>query len=104
MTCTVVILGLQCPPAGPGEQRRRRKSPVKRLVRSVWLWLVVAVIGVLFLLQYVASPGGYDEIEAGQMGSYITNGQVKQVTLSSGDDTIKATLKPNVRPQGSEVT
>jgi len=50
---------------------------VKRLVRSVWLWLVVAVLGVLFLLQYVASPGGYDEITTGQMDSYITSGQVK---------------------------
>src|SRR3954471_13736065 len=104
MTCTVVILGLQCPPAGPGEQRRRRKSPVKRLVRSVWLWLVVAVLGVLFLLQYVASPGGYDEIQFGQMNTYITSGQVKEITLTAGDQTIKATLKPGVRSQGSDVT
>jgi cell division protease FtsH len=78
---------------------------VKRLVRSVWLWLVVAVLGVLFLLQYVASPGGYDEITTGQMDSYITSGQVKEITLiDGGDQTIKATLKPDVRPQGSQVT
>src|SRR5215467_1682618 len=39
------------------------------------------------------------------MDSYITSGQVKSITLvDGGDQTIKATLKPGVRPDGSEVT
>src|SRR5215212_995564 len=106
MACTVVILGISAPRRGAGEQqRRRRESPVKRFARSPWPWIVVAVLLILFALQYIASPGGYDEISTSQMNSYISNGQVKEITLvDGGDQTIKATLKPNVREAGSEVT
>ncbi len=65
----------------------------------------MAVLLILFALQYIASPGGYDQIETSQMDSYITSGQVKQISLvDGGDQTIKATLKPDVRAAGSEVT
>src|SRR3954451_8432247 len=88
-----------------GEQNhRRRESPVKRFVRSPWLWIVVAVLGVLFALQYLAPSGGYDEIQQSQMNAYITSGQVKDLTLTDGDQTIKATLDQGVRPQGDQVT
>src|SRR3954471_20339364 len=84
---------------------RRRESPVKRFARSPWPWIVVAVLLILFALQYIASPGGYDEITTSQMRSYITSGQVKDITLvDGGDQTIKATLKPDVRAAGSDVT
>src|SRR3954471_22526246 len=88
-----------------GEQNhRRRESPVKRFVRSPWLWIVVAVLGVLFALQYLAPSGGYDEIEQSTMNGYITSGQVKDLTLIDGDQTIKATLDDGVRPAGEQVT
>jgi cell division protease FtsH len=77
---------------------------VKRFVRSPWLWIVVAVLGVLFALQYLAPSGGYDEIQQSQMNAYITSGQVKDLTLIDGDQTIKATLDDNVRPAGDQVT
>jgi cell division protease FtsH len=77
---------------------------VKRFVRSPWLWIVVAVLGVLFALQYLAPSGGYDQITYSQMNSYITSGQVKDITLVSGDSQIKATLDDGVRSQGTEVT
>jgi cell division protease FtsH len=65
----------------------------------------VAVLLILFALQYIASPGGYDEIPTSQMNQYIQDGQVKSITLvDGGDQTIKATLKPDVRQAGSEVT
>src|SRR5215213_5808270 len=111
MTCTVVILvktreiSARRPLAGEQQRRRGRESPVKRFARSPWPWIVVAVLLILFALQYIASPGGYDEISTSQMNSYISNGQVKEITLvDGGDQTIKATLKPNVREAGSEVT
>ena len=50
---------------------------MKRFARSPWPWIVVAVLLILFALQYIASPGGYDEIKTSQMDSYITQGQVK---------------------------
>jgi cell division protease FtsH len=78
---------------------------VKRFARSPWPWIVAAVLLILFALQYIASPGGYDEITTSQMRSYVTAGQVKEITLvDGGDQTIKATLKPDVREAGSEVT
>jgi cell division protease FtsH len=77
---------------------------VKRFARSPWLWIVVAVLGVLFALQYLAPSGGYDEVPYSQMNSYITSGQVKSITLIDGDQQIKATLQPNVRTSGSEIT
>jgi cell division protease FtsH len=77
---------------------------VKRFVRSPWLWIVVAVVGVLFALQYLAPSGGYDEVKFSTMNSYITSGQVQEITLIDGDQQIKATLKDGVRPAGSEVT
>jgi cell division protease FtsH len=77
---------------------------VKRFVRSPWLWIVVAVLGVLFALQYLAPSGGYDEITYSTMNSYITSGQVKEITLIDGDQQIKATLEDGVRSSGSEVT
>src|SRR3982751_3764855 len=93
------------PRAGEQQHRRRRESPVKRFARSPWPWIVVAVLLILFALQYIASPGGDDEITTRQMRSYINAGQVKDITLvDGGDQTIKATLKPEVRASGSEVT
>jgi cell division protease FtsH len=78
---------------------------VKRFARSPWPWIVVAVLLILFALQYIASPGGYDEIKTSQMQQYISDGQVKSITLvDGGDQTIKATLKDGVRPSGSDVT
>ncbi len=65
----------------------------------------MAVLLILFALQYIASPGGYDEIKTSQMDSYISQGQVQSITLvDGGDQTIKATLKDGVRTEGAEVT
>jgi cell division protease FtsH len=77
---------------------------VKRFVRSPWLWIVVAVLGVLFALQYLAPSGGYDEVKYSTMNSYITAGQVQDITLIDGDQQIKATLKDGVRSAGADVT
>ncbi len=77
---------------------------MKRLVRNPWVWIVVLVLGVLFGLQYLTPSGGYDEIKFGQMNSYITSGQVEEITLIDGDQQIKATLASGVRPEGTQVT
>ena len=61
--------------------------------------------GVLLALQYLAPNGGYDEVETSQMNSYITKGQVKEITLiDGGDQKIKATLDAGVRSGGDKVT
>ncbi len=68
------------------------------------MWIVVAVVGVLLALQYLAPSGGYDEVDTGTMNGYISAGQVKEITLVDGDQQIKATLNDGVRPDGSQVT
>jgi cell division protease FtsH len=77
---------------------------VKRFLRSPWVWIVVAVVGVLLALQYLAPSGGYDEVDTSTMNGYISAGQVKDLTLVDGDQQIKATLNEGVRSEGDQVT
>src|SRR3954447_18086585 len=65
---------------------------VKRIFRGPWLWIVVAVVGVLIALQYLAPNGGYKQIDTSQMSTYITDGTVKNVTFVDRDQTIRAVL------------
>ena len=65
---------------------------VKRIVRGPWLWIAVAVVGVLLVLQVLSNNGGYSEITTSKMTSYISNGDIKEVTFVDGDQAIQATL------------
>src|SRR4051794_37883683 len=65
---------------------------VKRIFRGPWLWIVVAVVGVLIALQYLAPNGGYKEINTSLMSTHITKGDVKTVTFVDRDQTIRAVL------------
>jgi cell division protease FtsH len=72
---------------------------VKRIFRGPWLWIVVAVVGVLIALQYLAPNGGYEEVDTSEMSTYITDGTVKTVTFVDRDQTIRAE-----RDNGDKVT
>ncbi len=66
---------------------------MKRIVRSPWLWIPVAVVGVLLALQYLVPNGGYTEIETSKMVDHINSGEVKKITfVDGGDQQIRATL------------
>jgi cell division protease FtsH len=80
-----------------------RKKFVKRIFKGPWLWIVLAVVGVLLALQYLAPNGGYDEIKTSQMEQYIQAGQVDEITFIDGDQQIEATLDKNVRGSGDKV-
>src|SRR3954454_11463715 len=68
-------------------------SRVKRILRGPWLWIGIAGLGVIIALQYLVPNGGYSEIETSKMTSYITKGQVKEITfVDGGDQEIRATL------------
>jgi cell division protease FtsH len=77
---------------------------VKRIAKSPWLWIIVAVVGVLLALQYLAPHGGGDEISTSQMVKYIDNGDVKDITFVDGDQQIRATLNDGVRDSGNKVS
>ena len=65
---------------------------VKRIFRGPWLWIVVAVVGVLVALQYLAPNGGYDEIDTSEMAGYLQGDEVKEVLFVDGDQEIRAEL------------
>ncbi|WP_017933220.1 ATP-dependent zinc metalloprotease FtsH [Nocardioides sp. Iso805N] len=77
---------------------------MKRIAKSPWLWIIVAVVGVLLALQYLAPHGGGDEISTSQMVKYIDHGDVKDVTFVDGDQQIRATLNDGVRSSGDKVS
>ncbi|GAW48786.1 MULTISPECIES: ATP-dependent zinc metalloprotease FtsH [unclassified Nocardioides] len=76
---------------------------MKRIFKGPWLWIVLAVVGVLVALQYLAPNGGYDEVETSTMESYIAQGEVKEITFVGGDQVIQATLDSGVRDDGDKV-
>jgi cell division protease FtsH len=66
---------------------------VKRILRSPWLWIPVAVVGVLLALQYLVPNGGYKEIETSKMVADIQSGDVKTITFKdAGNQQILAEL------------
>src|SRR4051794_41230681 len=78
--------------AGRRSGRSPRDMDVKRIFRGPWLWIVVAVVGVLIALQYLAPNGGDKEIDTSKMSTYITDGAGKTVTFVGRDQTIPAGL------------
>ena len=65
---------------------------VKRYVRGPWVWIVVAVIGVVLAIQFLSPNGGYNEIDTSAMSKYIATGDVKTVTFVDRDQVIQAEL------------
>ncbi|GAA1914845.1 ATP-dependent zinc metalloprotease FtsH [Nocardioides lentus] len=77
---------------------------MKRAFKGPWLWIVLAVAGVLLALQFLAPGGGQDEISTSRMEQYIADGQVKEITLVDGEQQIQAVLDDDVeRDGGNEV-
>ena len=77
---------------------------MKRIFKGPWLWIVLAVVGVLLALQYLAPNGGYDEVTTSEMESYIAKGEVKEITFVGGDQAMQATLDEGARSSGDKVT
>nr|WP_218848905.1 ATP-dependent zinc metalloprotease FtsH [Nocardioides perillae] len=61
---------------------------------------MVAVIGVLLLLQYVAPGGGQDEIATSRLVQYVEDGEVDEIEFVDGDQEIRATLDADVEREG----
>ena len=76
---------------------------MKKAFKGPWVWIVLAVLGVLIALQYLVPGGGYDEVPTSQLESYIADGQVEEITFVDGEQAIQATLDPGVRDSGDEV-
>ncbi len=65
---------------------------MKRIFKGPWLWIVVAVVGVLLALQFLTPNGGYDEISTSDMEANIASGAIKEITFVDKDQEMRATL------------
>ncbi|WP_107704464.1 ATP-dependent zinc metalloprotease FtsH [Nocardioides allogilvus] len=74
---------------------------VKRIFKGPWLWMVLAMFGVLLAIQYLAPNGGYDEVKTSELSTWIKDGDVKEITFIDGDQEIQATLDDGTR-EGSD--
>jgi cell division protease FtsH len=77
---------------------------VKRIFRGPWVWIVVAVVGVLVALQYLAPNGGYQEVDTSEMVAHIESNEIESIVFVDGDQEIRATLKDGDQVMASWVT
>ncbi len=75
---------------------------VKRYFRGPVMWIVLAVLAVVVLMQVVGSSGGYKTVDTGQVIQAINDNKVEQAKLTTGDEsTIKVQLKDGEKVEGS---
>ena len=77
---------------------------MKRIFKGPWVWIGLAVVGVLLALQFLAPGGGFDEVPTSEMEEYVAQGEIKEITFIDGDQTIEAVLDDGVRDAGAKVT
>ncbi|WP_066933682.1 ATP-dependent zinc metalloprotease FtsH [Streptomyces sp. NBRC 110611] len=75
---------------------------VKRYFRGPVMWIVLAVLAVVVLMQVVGSSGGYKTVDTGQVVKAISENQVKSAELTTGDENkIKIELSGSHKIEGS---
>ncbi|MDN3297907.1 ATP-dependent zinc metalloprotease FtsH [Streptomyces ficellus] len=76
---------------------------VKRYFRGPVMWIVLAVLAVVVLMQVVGSSGGYKTVDTGAVVKAIDDNKVDQVKLTTGDEQmIKVDLKDGQKVSGSD--
>lgn len=74
---------------------------VKRYFRGPVMWIVLAVLAVVVLMQVVGSSGGYKTVDTGKVIQAISKDQVEQAKLTTGDEQIlKIELKDGQKLEG----
>ncbi|MFJ6987399.1 MULTISPECIES: ATP-dependent zinc metalloprotease FtsH [unclassified Streptomyces] len=74
---------------------------VKRYFRGPVMWIVLAVLAVVVLMQVVGSSGGYKTVDTGQVIAAINDNKVESAKLTTGDEQIiKITLKDGEKVKG----
>ncbi|MCH6161816.1 ATP-dependent zinc metalloprotease FtsH [Streptomyces marispadix] len=76
---------------------------VKRYFRGPVMWIVLAVLAVVVLMQVVGSSGGYKTVDTGQVVQAIDQDKVKSAELTTGDEQIvKLELKDGAKVEDSD--
>lgn len=88
--------------AGGTGRHRSVWMDVKRYFRGPVMWIVLAVLAVVVLMQVVGSSGGYKTVDTGQVIQAINDNKVQSAKLTTGDENnIKVELKNGQKVQGS---
>lgn len=88
--------------AGGTGRHRSVWMDVKRYFRGPVMWIVLAVLAVVVLMQVVGSSGGYKTVDTGQVVQAINDNKVQQAKLTTGDEqVIKIELKDGTKVEGS---
>ncbi|AIA05044.1 ATP-dependent zinc metalloprotease FtsH [Streptomyces noursei] len=75
---------------------------VKRYFRGPVMWIVLAVLAVVVLMQVVGSSGGFKTVDTGQVVKAIADNKVKSAELTTGDENkIKVELSGDYKVSGS---
>ncbi|OIV36847.1 cell division protein FtsH [Mangrovactinospora gilvigrisea] len=76
---------------------------VKRYFRAPVLWIVVAVVAVIVVMQVASSSSGYKSVDTGDVVAAINAGKVQQAELTTGNEqTIKVQLKSGQKVDGTD--
>ncbi|CAM5710906.1 ATP-dependent zinc metalloprotease FtsH [Streptomyces californicus] len=76
---------------------------VKRYFRGPVMWIVLAVLAVVVLMQVVGSSGGYKTVDTAKVVQAISKNQVEQAKLTTGDEQIlKVELKKGQKLDGED--
>jgi cell division protease FtsH len=77
---------------------------VKRYFRGPVMWIVLAVLAVVVLMNVVGSTGGYKTVDTGQVVAAIDAGQAQSAKITTGDSqTIQVQLKPGAKVDGKDL-
>ncbi|GAA4942598.1 hypothetical protein GCM10023238_05550 [Streptomyces heliomycini] len=88
--------------AGGTGRHRSVWMDVKRYFRGPVMWIVLAVLAVVVLMQVVGSSGGYKTVDTGEVVQAINENKVESAKLTTGDEqTIKVQLKDGVKVKDS---
>jgi cell division protease FtsH len=77
---------------------------VKRYFRGPVMWIVLAVLAVVVLMQVVGSTGGYKTVDTGQVVAAVDQGLAQSAKITTGDEqTISVQLKPGAKVDGKDL-
>ncbi len=75
---------------------------VKRYFRGPIMWIVLAVLAVVVLMNVVGSGGGYKTVDTGKVIQAIDSNHARSAQLTTGDDnSVKVKLKDGFKIEGS---
>jgi len=70
---------------------------LRRFLKAPLLLIAVAVLLLLFVLDYANSGSSYQQVDTSQIVSLINNGQVKSAVITDKNQTIQITTKKSVQ-------